>query len=225
VKTNNCCCNIPQRYGCRGTSRWIDHCHCHHCYLRGATGATGATGIGTTGSTGSTGFTGATGATGIAGSTGLTGSTGATGATGGITQLRGIEVQLQGEALTVASGAPVLFDTAITNQSLFMSYNAGTGLITITQSGVFYIDWWVSTDGIAGGEDVFITFSVITSAGDNIKASSPVGTGQISGNALIAITASPITPVTLQLVNATDGTIGYGFTLIKANLTIFNVAF
>jgi hypothetical protein len=210
--------------------------------LRCATGATGATGIGTAGSTGSTGFTGPTGPTGSTGATGAagigttgstgstgftgsTGSTGSTGATGGTTQLRGIEIQLQGETSTVASGAPVLFDTAITNQSLFMSYNAGTGLITITQSGVFYIDWWVSTDGIAGGEDVFITFSIITSAGDNIRASSPIGTGQISGNALIAITASPITPVTLQLVNATDGTIGYGFTPIKANLTIFNVTF
>lgn len=193
----------------------------------GVTGMTGATGAGTTGFTGTTGNTGTTGTTGATGATGTgtTGATGSTGATGASTQLRGIEVQLQGSATTVASGSPVLFDTIISDQSLDLSYNALTGLITVTQTGVFYIHWWVSTDGVAGGVDVLPSFSIITSAGDNIQASSPIATDQMSGNALLVIIASPGLPVTLQLVNATDGTIGYGTTPIKADLTMFNVTF
>ena len=190
----------------------------------GATGVTGATGdTGATGATGATGDTGATGVTGATGETGATGVTGATGTPGFTTQIRGLEVQLQDvEATTVASGAPVIFDTTINDLSAFLSYNNITGEITISQTGVFYINWWVSTDGLAGGADLVITFAITTSQGDNIQASTPILTGQISGNALIEVIASP---VTLRLVNATDGTIGFGATPIKADLTIINVTF
>jgi hypothetical protein len=147
------------------------------------------------------------------------------GATGARLQLRGIEVQLQGGATSVASGAPVIFDTMKTNQTSFIAYNAVTGTITITQSGLYHINWWVGTDGILGGTDVFITFNIVTSQGDSVKASAPVVTGQIVGNGLIQITASTLTPVTMQLVNATDGSIDFASTPIKANLTIVAVNF
>jgi hypothetical protein len=87
--------------------------------------------------------------------------------------------------------------------------------------GVYYIDWWVSADGIEGGTALVPTFAITTSVGDNIQASSPLITGQISGNALIAVVAAP---VTLQLVNATDSTIGFGLTPIRASLSVINVA-
>lgn len=157
------------------------------------------------------------------GASGPQGPTGATGATGPTTQLRGLEVQLQGETATVATGTPVIFDTLISSQSPFISYNTGTGTITITQTGVYYINWWISTDGVDGG--INLTFSIVTSAGDNIRASSPLVTGQIVGNALISVIASAITPVTLQLVNVTGLTVGYGITPIRADLTIMNVTF
>ena len=190
--------------------------------VTGDTGVTGVTGPGT-GATGDTGVTGVTGATGATGETGATGVTGDTGAPGFTTQLRGLQVQLQDpEAISVGPGAPVIFDTVINDLSPFLSYNAGTGEITISQTGVFYIDWWVSTDGIGGGTDVVPTFSITTSQGDDIQASSPLQTGPVTGNALIEVLASPIT---LQLVNATDSTIGFGATPIKAGLTIINVTF
>jgi hypothetical protein len=189
----------------------------------GATGTSGATGAtGTTGETGATGTgtTGATGETGATGATGATGEIGATGATGATMQLRGIEVQLQGAVADVASGAPVIFDTIVSAQSLFISYDDSTGEITIDQTGVFYINWWVSTDGILDGTDVVPTFGIISSAGDDIRASSPNVTNQMSGNALIEVAVSP---VTLQLVNVTDGTIAFATAPIKADLTIVNV--
>ena len=212
---NDCCKRDPipdmcERHSCKQK--------CKGC-CTGATGATGATGV--SGATGATGVSGATGATGVNGTTGATGVNGEPGFT---TQLRGLQVQLQDpDIISIAPGDPVIFDTIINDLSAFMSYSAG--VITITQSGVFYINWWVSSDGIGGGADVFIRFAIITSSGDNIQASSPILTGQISGNALISIIASPALPVTLQLVNATDGTIAFGPTPIKADLTIVNVTF
>jgi len=148
----------------------------------------------------------------------------ATGTTASIPQLSGREIQLQSAAaVSVASGTAVLFDTTVSDHSLFIAYNTATGTITVTQTGVFYINWWVSTDGMADGLSVVPAFSIITSQGDNIEASSPIQTGQMSGNALLEIVASPGSPVTLQLINATDSTIGFGATPIKADLTIFNV--
>lgn len=142
--------------------------------------------------------------------------------TGATTQLRGLQVQLQSQnVITVAPGAPIMFDTIISPLSSFISYNLG--VITITQSGVFYINWWVSTNSMSGGTDVVPTFSINT--GGIISASSPIQKGQMSGNALITVTASPAFPVTLSLVNSTNATIAFGTTPIKADLTIVNVTF
>jgi hypothetical protein len=169
--------------------------------------------MGDTGPTGATGFTGATG------STGDTGATGVTGATGASTQLRGLQIQLQSPTTTIVAGeSPVLFDTVISNQSPFISYDALTGTVTISQPGVFYISWWVGVDGVDGAD--FPAFAVETSTGDRIVARSPIMTGQIVGDALIEVVASP---ATLQLVNAITSTIGYSTLDEKANLTIFNV--
>jgi hypothetical protein len=105
---------------------------------------------------------------------------------------------------------------------LSIAYNVVTGTFTITETGVFYINWWISVDGMDGGVDIVPTFTIMTSAGDIISSSSPIITGQMSGNALLGIVASP---VTFQLINDTDSTIGFGVTPVKADLTIFNVTF
>lgn len=159
------------------------------------------------------------------GPTGATGATGSIGATGATTQIRGLEIQLQGEAISVASASPVMFDTIVNSLATFISYNPLTSIVTITDTGVFYIHWWVSTDGMEGGIDIVPTFAIITSLGQTIKASSPIMTGQVSGNALISVVASLINPLTLQLINVTDSTIGFGTTPVKADLTIFYVTF
>lgn len=137
-------------------------------------------------------------------------------------QLSGLQVQLQAAAISVADGAPVIFDTTITNSSPFITYNSITGTITITASGIYYINWWISTDGAEAS--TFVAFSINTSAGDSIEAASPIITGQLIGNALLSITASAINPVTLQLVNTTGQTASFGTTPVRADLTIINVS-
>ncbi|SDN35192.1 hypothetical protein SAMN04488502_1211, partial [Dendrosporobacter quercicolus] len=145
------------------------------------------------------------------------------GATGVGSELAGVQVQLQDPAvISVAAGTNVLFDTTVSNQSTAISYDPLTGALAITESGIYYIAWWVAADGIQGGTAIVPTFAITSSAGDNIQASSPIISGQLSGNALLAITAAPGSPVTLQLINATDSLIGYGMTPVKADLTIIS---
>lgn len=140
-----------------------------------------------------------------------------------VTQLKGIQVQLKGNSDNISSKKPVIFDTVLNNKSSFISYDDITGSMIFEKTGTFYINWWVSTDDIQDVEDKVITFGIITSSGDNIQSSSPLTCGQICGNALIDISTSKDNPVTLQLINSTDGTICLSNTPIKANLTIIEV--
>jgi len=137
------------------------------------------------------------------------------------TELEGAQVQLQGDVLTIADGAPVIFDTLITDNSSGIAYDAITGEITITESGTYYINWWFSADGSPIATT--IDLSIVTSTGGIITASNPVLSGQMSGNALLDITASVGTPVTIQLINTTGNEIFVGATTVRADLTIINV--
>jgi hypothetical protein len=62
------------------------------------------------------------------------------------TGLQGTEVQLQGNVLTIANNAPVIFDNIMTDTSSNIAYDATTGKITVTGSGTYKIDWWFSAD-------------------------------------------------------------------------------
>lgn len=137
------------------------------------------------------------------------------------TDLEGVQVQLQGDVTTIADGDPVIFDTLITDNSSGISYDAVTGEVTITQSGTYYINWWFSADGSPIATT--IDLSIVTSTGETITASNPILSGQMSGNALLDITASVGTPVTIQLINTTGNEIFVGATTVRADLTIVNV--
>lgn len=133
-------------------------------------------------------------------------------------QAGGLQIQLQSAATTtVTPGGPVLFDTIVSSQSSFISYNTLTGVVTLTRPGLYYINWWVTIAGVSGAD--LPTFAIVTSTGATIRASS-LSIGQITGNALIRVTSSP---VTLQLVNFTTDTITLATLPVKADLTIITV--
>ena len=139
-------------------------------------------------------------------------------------QLRGIQLQLQDNTIqTIENRANVIFNIVASRQSPYIKYDDATGLVTVQRPGIYHFEWWVSTEGILTGSDTGITFSIITSASHNIKASSPVIAGQITGNALIEIFATAKIPVTIRLVNETNGTVGLAQIPVKANLTVFHV--
>jgi hypothetical protein len=190
--------------------------------LIGATGPTGPTGpAGPAGETGSMGVSGPTGSIGATGPVGFTGATGPSGTPAPASQLTGIQVQLQAEETPIVPTlTPVIFNTIINDFSPFISYDSSTGTVTITETGVFYVNWWAAVD-FSDGPDLSVTLAIITSAGDNIQASSPIISSQISGDALLAVIS---TPFTLQLVNVTAGNIAFGSAPVKAGLTVLEVS-
>lgn len=135
--------------------------------------------------------------------------------------LTGDEIQLQTSAqVTIANGSPIIFDTTINDQLNNISYNPITGTVSITASGTYYVNWWISADGSTINPT--IDFALVTSTGKTITASTPALTDQFSGNALLTVTATPSSPVTFQIVNKTGNDVFLGATTVKADLTIIN---
>lgn len=176
------------------------------------------------GAAGPQGILGAQGATGPTGPTGATGPTGGTGPTGPANLLSGLQVQLQGSSRgSIGNGSNVLFDTTISAPSSVITYSPGLGNFNITQSGNYYISWWVNVDGAQASE--FINFGIrITNGGTGgpILATSPSSlvTLQLNGSALVTVET---TPFIFGLFNNTGATASFGATPVQANLTIIQI--
>lgn len=136
-----------------------------------------------------------------------------------------MQLQLENQSLLeIAAGANVVFDKRITPPTTSMEYDPATGNISIRESGVYYVDWWVATESTIGGSNVFVGFGVTSSQGYNIKAFNYNTNGQVVGNAILTVDVYQRTPVIVKLVNAIDGAIAYGQVPIKANLTIIKAS-
>ena len=103
----------------------------------------------------------------------------------------------------VAANSNVLFDTVASNFGP-VSYDVETGLITINQTGRYFINWWVATQTLVGTQD--IKFSIVTSQGDDLPGESPLKTNEVVGFALIQVDSEPIT---FSLVNKTTSSVKY----------------
>lgn len=133
-------------------------------------------------------------------------------------ELVGLQVQLTDETSTIDNNSPFIFNSLFNDVTDAVSYDSATGLFTITETGNYYIDWWVAVDGSPIA--VTIDISLVTSNGIVATSSTPILSDQMSGNALISVTEAPIT---FRLVNTTGNEIFIGPTTVKANLTIINL--
>lgn len=131
----------------------------------------------------------------------------------------GLQAQLQGSpASPIANGANVIFDTIVSGQSERISYNAATGQFTLTGAGLYYVNWWVATDGSAG--PVNMVFAVNADGTPVAIGNSPIVTGQVSGNAFISVDGSP---VIVTLSNLTGADVLYGNIPIQADISIITI--
>lgn len=135
------------------------------------------------------------------------------------TELSGIQAQQVGaEGTVLADGGNVIFDSLLNDQSDNISYDTATGVFTITAPGNYYVDWWVGTDG--AGPGINVTFAVAVNGVEYSAASSPIVSGQLSGEALVTVTD---VPTTITLVNASDNDVFVPTTPIQANIVITEV--
>ena len=134
--------------------------------------------------------------------------------------LLGLQAQYQdAEVATLADGDAIPFNTVINNQSPDMTLNAGTGEITITAPGNYYVSWWVSVDGSTVA--TFITFSLELDGTALSSSATPLLTDQLTGSDLITVTT---TPAVLTLNNATGNDIFTGNTAIQANIAVVQLS-
>lgn len=139
-----------------------------------------------------------------------------------VQELRGLQLQYQGGALILENEDPIIFDTTINNAITGVTYDSTTGEITVTETGLYYINWWVATDGST--VEPTIDLAIVTSSGETIISSNPILSGQMSGNALLSITATEANPVTIRLINITGNDVFLGPTTVGADLTIMRVS-
>lgn len=139
------------------------------------------------------------------------------GSTGPTPILSGFQVQLTtSDPVTIPDNGNVIFDTIITSILPAISYDATNGVITISDNGVYYINWWIGADGSTVAPQIL--FAIVVSDGQTIPSATPIMSDNMSGNALLNITTAP---VTLSLVNQTGNDVFLGG-IIKGDLTIIH---
>lgn len=89
-----------------------------------------------------------------------------------------LERELNG---AVAANSNVIFENVVNSFGL-ISYNPLTGIITINKTGRYFINWRVATQTTLSPE---VSFSIVTSQGDQNPGSSPAKLGETVGFALI----------------------------------------
>lgn len=130
-----------------------------------------------------------------------------------------IVLQLQkNSSNSILNNNNFIFDqiiTAIGN----ISYDNMTGVVTISENGLYMIDWCIATQSSPGSPSVI--FKLISDKGHAFDSNSPDKTGSVSGIAVLNVDDAPLN---FSLVNASDAGVFFPNTIIsKANLRVFSL--
>ena len=135
-------------------------------------------------------------------------------------QLRGMQLSLEGSSGgTAAANASVPFDTVDANNTLGVSYTAGSGSVTIGRTGTYLVNWWVSIAGTQTAQS--LAFAVSLNGSDVQTSYSDIGGGQVTGSAVVNVTSIP---TTLQLINRSAAAVTYATAGVQAGLTLTQLA-
>lgn len=141
-----------------------------------------------------------------------------TGCCGKDSGTEGIQTQLIGVGgTTIGSGDNVLFNSVLNDQSPHISYNAATGAFTIEKKGNYTVAWWFDTDG--AGPAINVSFAVAVNGTPFSTASSPIVSGELSGNAFVTVET---VPAVITLVNVTGEDVFIPSTPVQAGMVITN---
>ncbi len=131
--------------------------------------------------------------------------------------MTGIQAQLLTTGVTtIPVGGAVIFNSVINDLAPGISYNFGNGQFTITQTGNYYVAWWVAADGAATSPEISLALNL-----NGIPfsiGSSPLVTGQVSGEAFVTV---GITPSTINLTNVSSDTVALSSAVpVQASIVI-----
>jgi len=108
---------------------------------------------------------------------------------------------------SVGNGDCVAFDTINANNTLGVSYKAGSGIITLNSTGTYLVNWWIAIENAQSAES--LAFALSLNGGDVQTSYSDIGGGQIYGTAIVTVNSISST---LSLVNRS----GEAVTLVTA---------
>jgi hypothetical protein len=135
------------------------------------------------------------------------------------TAFGGVQAQLDNAGGGVlANGSDVAFNTVLNDQSADISYNPVTGSFTITKPGNYLVSWWFATNG--AGSATTVSFAVEVNGVPYSTASSPIVSGQLSGNALVTVTTAP---AAITLVNVTGDAVFIPTTLVQSGFVVTEI--
>lgn len=100
-----------------------------------------------------------------------------------------------------------------------VSYNDTTGVVTISENGLYMVDWWAAIQATAGSPSAI--FKLISDKGHVFDSNSSNKTGVMSGIAVFNVDDAPIN---FSLVNLSNSAVFFPNTVIsKANLRVFSL--
>lgn len=116
---------------------------------------------------------------------------------------------------TLVSSEKAIFDS-VDLISGDISYSLVNGDMVFSKNGRYFVHWWVVTQSSNSTNGV--NFALTSTAGDYIYGASSVKKGEVSGIGIIDVVDSP---VTLALINASDGNVSLSSEVpVKASLII-----
>lgn len=120
---------------------------------------------------------------------------------------------------SVSSNGTVIFDNILLSEGN-ITYDSSTGIVTINETGLYKIDWWVaiqSSPSVTGAQ-----FSLVSSQGDNVIGNSPLKTDEVVG---IAVINAESVPLEIQIKNNTAVVYLASNLPVKASITIVKESF
>lgn len=128
---------------------------------------------------------------------------------------QGMQLQHTASVIPIDDNQPVIFDSVISNSNPNISYNPATGEVSFTKAGNYFVSWSVQ---IGGSITASITrFGIQINSTQIIEASSDLLALQLSGQALIPVTA---VPTAFTLLNISGGTVVYASAPVVADLIV-----
>ena len=132
-----------------------------------------------------------------------------------------IGLQLQNTAAdNIASGGVVLFNETLVNSDPNVTYNPIDGSISFAQEGQYYISWFLTTKTGLGTSGP--SFSIVTNetTPSYFSAGSGIKTGEITGFALLDVTAG----LSITLQNVTNGAVSLNDRVdVTAGIAVVNM--
>jgi hypothetical protein len=128
----------------------------------------------------------------------------------------GLQVQyVIAGAEELADDAALAFNTSVETQGTYISFNAGTGEISIDQPGNYYISWWISVSGSPTAST--LAFELQIDGVTHSSSTAPISITQLSGSDFINITT---TPALITLNNTSGDSVFLDPLAATANLSI-----